>query len=62
MVREGLCFVMVSGQLPKVEMDIVMVAALGFQLDGHVLDAEVRRDTVLDQLQQLQPYVRVLRR
>ncbi|HWF60223.1 MAG TPA: hypothetical protein VN666_07920 [Nitrospira sp.] len=62
MVRKGLCFVVVSGQLPEVAVDVVGIAALGFQLDSHVLDTEVRRDTVLDQLEQLKPYVRVLRR
>jgi len=62
MVCEGLCFVVVSGQLPKVAVDVVGITALGFQLNGHVSDAEIRRDPVLDQLQQLQPYVGVLRR
>jgi hypothetical protein len=33
---------------------VVRIAALGFQLNGHVFDAEVRADPVLDQLQQLQ--------
>lgn len=42
MVREGLCFVVVSGQLPKVIVDVVRIAAFGFQLNGHVLDAEIR--------------------
>jgi len=54
MVREGLGFVVMSGQLPKVEVDVVWIAALGFQLNGHVFDAEICRDPVLDQLQQLQ--------
>ena len=62
MVREGRCFVVVSGQLPRVAVDVVGIAALGFQLNGHVLDSEVRRDPVLDQLEQLKPYVHVLRR
>lgn len=50
MVCEGLCFVVVSGELPKVAVDIVGITALGFELNGHVLDAEVRRNPVLDQL------------
>ena len=54
MMREGLCLVVVSGQLPKVAVDVVGIAAFGFQLDGHVSDAEIRRDPVLNQLQQLQ--------
>ena len=53
MVCKRVCFVML-GQLPKVAVDVVGVAALGFQLNGHVFDAEIRRDPVLDQLQQLQ--------
>ncbi|CUS34345.1 hypothetical protein COMA2_160098 [Candidatus Nitrospira nitrificans] len=51
MMREGLWFVVVSGQLPKITVDVVGIAAFGFQLNGHVFDAEVRRDPVLDQLQ-----------
>ncbi len=41
MVREGISFVLVSGEFPKVAVDVVRVAVLGFQLNGHVLDAEV---------------------
>ena len=62
MMCEGLCFVVVAGQLPKVAVDVVGIAALGFQLNGHVFDAEVRGDSDLDQLRQLKPYVCVLRR
>ena len=40
-------------QLPEVAVDIVRIAALGFQLNGHVFDPKVRRDPVLNQLQQL---------
>ena len=40
MVREGMGFVVMSGELPKVAVDVVRVAALGFQLNGHVFDAE----------------------
>jgi hypothetical protein len=29
-----------SSQLPKAAMDVVGIAALGFQLNGHVFDAE----------------------
>ena len=54
MMCEGLCFVVVSCEFPKVTVDVVGIAALGFQLNGHVFDAEIRRDPVLDQLQQLQ--------
>lgn len=54
MVRKGLCFVVLPCQLPKVAVDIVRIATLRFQLNGHVFDSEIRRDPVLDQLQQLQ--------
>jgi hypothetical protein len=43
MVREGMCFVVLSGQLSKVAMDVVGIATLGFELDGHVFDAEIGR-------------------
>jgi hypothetical protein len=48
MVREGMGFVVLLGQFPKVAVDVVGLAALGFQLNGHVFDAEVRDDPVLD--------------
>ncbi len=51
MVGEGLCFVVVSGELAKVAVDVVGIAALGFQLNGHMFDPEICRDPVLDQLQ-----------
>lgn len=51
MVGEGLCFVVLPGEFSKIAVDVVRIAALGFQLNGHVFDAEVCRDPVLDQLQ-----------
>jgi hypothetical protein len=62
MVGEGMCFVVVCCQFPKVAVDVVRIAALGFQLNGHVFDAEVRGDPYLDQFQALKPYVCVFRR
>jgi hypothetical protein len=53
MVREGLCFVVVSGQLPEVAMNVVRITVLGFQLNGHVFDPPIRRDSVLVHLEQL---------
>ena len=44
MVREGLRFEVLLGQFPKVAVDVVGIAALGFQLDGHVVDAEICAD------------------
>ena len=41
MVREGMGFVVLLGEFPKVAVDVVRVATFGFQLDGHMLDAEV---------------------
>jgi len=43
MVHKRMRFVVVSGQLPQIAVDVVGVAALGFQLNGHVFDAEIRR-------------------
>lgn len=54
MVGEGLCFVVRFCQLPEVAVDVVWITALGFQLNGHMFDAEIPHDPVLDQLQQLQ--------
>lgn len=48
MVHEAMGFVVLLGQFPKVAVDVVGLAALGFQLNGHVFDAEVRDDPVLD--------------
>jgi hypothetical protein len=41
MVCEEVSFVVVLSQLPKVAMNVVRIATLGFQLNGHMLDAEV---------------------
>lgn len=41
---------------------VVRIAAPGFELNGRVFDAEVRRDPDLDQLQELKSYVCVFRR
>lgn len=50
-MREGMGFVVLLGQFSEVAVDVVGVATFGFQLNGHMLDAEVRRNPVLDQLQ-----------
>ena len=42
MMREAMGFVVLLGQFPKVAMDVVGITALGFQLDDHVFDTEVR--------------------
>ena len=52
MMREGMGFVVVVGQFPKVAVDVVGIAAFGFRLDGHVFDAEVRGDASFNQRQQ----------
>ncbi len=54
MVRKDMGFVVVISQLSKVAMDVVGITALGFQLDGHVSNAEVDCDAGLDQLQQIE--------
>lgn len=36
MVREGMGFVVVSGQLQKVAADVVRITALGFELNACV--------------------------
>ena len=48
--RSYMGFVMLLGQFSKVAVDVVRIAAFGVQLNGHVLDAEIRGDPVLDQL------------
>jgi hypothetical protein len=48
MMRQRVCFVVLLGEFSKVAGDVVGVAANSLQLCGHVLDAEVRRDPVLD--------------
>ncbi len=42
MVCKCMGFVALLGQFPKVGVDVVGVAALGFQLDDHVFDTKVR--------------------
>lgn len=48
MVREGAGSVVVFCEFPKIAVDVVGVAALGFQLNSHVLDAELRCNAVLN--------------
>ena len=52
MVCKRVRFVML-GQLPKVAVDVVRIATLGFQLNGHVFDPPICRDSVLVHLEQL---------
>jgi hypothetical protein len=49
-VREGMGFVVVFCQLSKFAVDVVGSAALGFQLNGHVLDTEVCICSISDRL------------
>ena len=42
MVCEGMSFVLLLGQFPQVAVDVVRIAALGFQLNGHMFDSEIR--------------------
>ena len=51
MVREGMGFVVLFRQFAKVAVDVVWITTLSFQLDGHVFDAELRSQSVLDPLQ-----------
>ena len=53
MVYEGMSVLVLFCQFPQVAVYVVGLTAFGFQLNGHVFDAEVRGDSVLDQLQQL---------
>ena len=53
MVREGLGLVVLLCQLSEVAVYVLGIAALGFELDGHMFDAELRGDAVLNQLEQL---------
>lgn len=46
---DGGAIVVLFGQLSEVAVDVVGVATLGFELNCHVLDAELRRDAVLNQ-------------
>lgn len=52
-VREGMYFVVLFRQFPQVAVNVVGVATFSFQLNGHMFDAELRGDSVLDQLQKL---------
>jgi len=53
MVREGLGLAMLFCQLSEIAVDVVGIAALGFKLDGHMFDAELSGDALLNQLEQL---------
>jgi hypothetical protein len=48
-VCQGMYFGVRLSQLSQVIMDVVGIATLGLQLNGHMFDAEVRSDPVLDQ-------------
>ena len=52
-VREGMYFVVLFRQFSQVAVDVVGIATLGFKLNGHMFDAELRGDSVLEQLQKL---------
>lgn len=52
-VHEGVNFVVLLCQFPKVAVNVVGIATFGFQLNGHMFDAELRSDSVPDQLQKL---------
>lgn len=52
-VGEGMSFVVLFGQFPEVAVNVLRIATLGLQLNGHVFDAELCGDSVLNQLQQL---------
>jgi len=54
MVCERIEFMMLLGKFSEVAMDVAGITALGFQLDGHVFDLEVRADARLDHLQQVE--------
>ena len=43
-VSESCEFWMLIGEFGQVTMDVVGVAAMSFQLNGHVLDAEIGGD------------------
>ena len=51
MVRESVSFVVRFCEFPEVTVDVIGIAALGFQLNSHMFNAELRRDAVLNQLQ-----------
>ena len=54
MVRQRIGFVVVVSQFSEVAMDVAVFATLGFQLDGHVFDAEIHGNARVDQLQQVE--------
>jgi hypothetical protein len=60
MLYEGMGFVVLLRQFAKIAVDVIRIIALGFELNGHVFDAEAHGDPDLDQLQQLKLYVCVL--
>ena len=45
-------WLMLCGELGQVAMDVVGIAAMGFQLDRHVFDAEVGGNPVMDRAEQ----------
>ena len=49
-VHEGANFVVLFRQFPQVAVNVVGIATLRFQLNGHVFDAELRGDALLNQL------------
>ena len=53
MVCKGLGFLMLIGQFPKVAVDVVGIAALGFKLDGHMFDAELQGGRLIEATQGL---------
>jgi hypothetical protein len=48
-VCQSMCFGVRLSQLSQVTVDVVGIATLGLQLNGHMFDAKVRSDPVLDQ-------------
>ena len=52
-VGEGMYFSVLFRQFSQVTVNVVGIATFGFQLNGQVFDAELRGDSVLDQLQKL---------
>ena len=49
MMRKGMAVVVVFGQFPEIAVDVVRVAAFGFQLNRHMFDAEVGRESIFDE-------------
>ena len=52
-VREAMYSGVLFRQFSKVTVNVVGIATFGFQLNGHVFDAELPGDSLLDQLQKL---------